>query len=280
MHMERGGVPKGKDAARSSPRRKEEKMKTLRVAVCDDNEIMGIVVRKKAEEILKEKDILVLTDVFTDGREFLAAAGRRRYDLVLLDISMPSTDGIALAGHLRERGTAGEVVFVSDREDRGTETFAVRPFAFVRKSCLEKDLAETLERFADSYFRDRMTLCVPVAGEGDVYVPYGRILYIESERHSQRIHLEGTETPLVAAATLRSLVPVLEEHDIINVHKSFCVNLWYVVRFEKTDILLKNGKRVPVGRDRVQDCRRKFMLYLEKNRNLIVLGVGETEKEE
>ena len=253
-------------------------MKTLRVAVCDDMEITGIVVRKKAEEILKEKNILVLTDVFTDGRDLLAAAAERSYDLVLLDIRMPSMDGITLAGHLREQGTAGEIVFVSDRQDLGTETFAVRPFAFVRKSRLEEDLAETLVRFADNYFRDRMTLRVSVAGEGDAYLPYSRILYVESRKHTQIFHLAGPERTVETCASLKSLVPALEAHDIISVHKSFCVGLRYVARFEKTDILLKNGERVPVGRDRVQDCRRKFLLYLEKNKNLIVLSGGEEEE--
>jgi signal transduction histidine kinase/CheY-like chemotaxis protein len=77
-----------------------------RVLVADDSAVN----REVALEALRTFGLGV--DLVDNGQEALAAAGRRRYDLILLDGSMPVLDGYETARRLRasETGRASETV--------------------------------------------------------------------------------------------------------------------------------------------------------------------------
>ena len=72
-----------------------------------------------------------------DGDTALAMIGARAYDLLLLDIMLPGTDGFALCRAARERGDV-PILFVTAREDEqdklhgyglGADDYVVKPFS-------------------------------------------------------------------------------------------------------------------------------------------------------
>ncbi|MCX7897765.1 MAG: response regulator [Rhodocyclaceae bacterium] len=75
----------------------------LRVLLAEDNPIN----REIAQELLQEMGFEV--DAAQDGQEALDCAARGRYDLVLLDLQMPSLDGFQAAQRLREMPEYREV---------------------------------------------------------------------------------------------------------------------------------------------------------------------------
>ena len=97
----------------------------------------------------------VLTDYFTaksggdftvvpapDGDTALHLIETRRFDLLLLDIMLPGTDGFALCRAAREQGDA-PILFVTAREDEqdklhgyglGADDYVVKPFSLLRRA--------------------------------------------------------------------------------------------------------------------------------------------------
>jgi DNA-binding response OmpR family regulator len=74
------------------------------------------------------------TSVVADGTEAIELAASGRFDLLLLDLSLPGTDGYGVLGELRSRGSGIPVVILTGRGD-------------------QHDLAAGLERGADDYIR-------------------------------------------------------------------------------------------------------------------------------
>lgn len=73
-----------------------------------------------------------------DGRGAVAAIAQRRPDLLLLDVTMPGADGIAVVRHLRDQGLDLPVLIISARtevDDRvrgleaGADDYLTKPFA-------------------------------------------------------------------------------------------------------------------------------------------------------
>jgi DNA-binding NarL/FixJ family response regulator len=78
--------------------------------------------------------------------ELLAAVGRAAPDLVVLDVGMPGTDGLACLEELRERHPAVKVVMLSGVDDPRVVGRALRlgAAAFVTKDVDPRDLAAVL----------------------------------------------------------------------------------------------------------------------------------------
>lgn len=81
--------------------------KARRLAIVDDDPAIGQYVRDVAEPLG------YAVDVFTEGEGFKAAVGRDDPDLIILDLTMPGTDGIELMRHLSKIQTKAQILIMS-----------------------------------------------------------------------------------------------------------------------------------------------------------------------
>src|SRR6478672_7549868 len=67
-------------------------------------------------------------EVAADGGAALVAAERSAPDLVILDVTMPGLDGLAVCRRLRAKGLRGSILMLTARE-AGADDYLVKPFA-------------------------------------------------------------------------------------------------------------------------------------------------------
>jgi two-component system, NtrC family, nitrogen regulation response regulator NtrX len=117
-------------------------MKSPRILVVDDEaNIRGLI-----EEILSEEGYDVTTAA--DAAEAREARRRNDYDLTLLDIWMPDTDGISLLKEWSDEGSLGAVVMMSGHGTVDTAVEATRLGAldFIEKPVSLAKLLRTVEK--------------------------------------------------------------------------------------------------------------------------------------
>jgi DNA-binding NarL/FixJ family response regulator len=88
-----------------------------RVLLADDHQIVAEGLRSLLEPEFE------LVGIVTDGREALAAVESLRPDVVVMDVTMPSLNGIEAAQQLREAGSPVKVVFLTMHSEA---TYAAR----------------------------------------------------------------------------------------------------------------------------------------------------------
>jgi len=115
---------------------------SARILVVDDE----ANIRALIDEILSEEGYDVTTAA--DAKEARSARKRQDFDLVLLDIWMPDTDGISLLREWSEGGATGTVVMMSGHGTVDTAVEATRLGAvdFVEKPVSLAKLLRTVER--------------------------------------------------------------------------------------------------------------------------------------
>jgi two-component system nitrogen regulation response regulator NtrX len=115
---------------------------SARILVVDDE----ANIRALIDEILSEEGYEVTTAA--DAKEAREARKRQDYDLVLLDIWMPDTDGISLLREWSEAGEIGTVVMMSGHGTVDTAIEATRLGAvdFIEKPVSLAKLLRTVER--------------------------------------------------------------------------------------------------------------------------------------
>jgi DNA-binding NarL/FixJ family response regulator len=119
----------------------------LRVLVVDDNES----VRRSICQILhSETDIKVICQA-VDGADAIQQARQHHPDLVLLDITMPTMNGLDAARILKREFPAMHVLIVSQHDSRGFQWAALAAGAsgYVVKSNAAQDLLPEVRRIQD-----------------------------------------------------------------------------------------------------------------------------------
>lgn len=116
---------------------------TMRILIADDN----AMVRSGIAEILSERAWDVCGEA-SDGTEALEKARKLKPDVVLLDVSMPRTNGLEIAQAVRKELPETKIVMVSQHPldrllDNDRRHLAD---AFVDKSQLVADLIHTISK--------------------------------------------------------------------------------------------------------------------------------------
>jgi two-component system, NarL family, invasion response regulator UvrY len=108
----------------------------IRVLIADDHP----VVRQGIRQILTATGDILLVDEATDGRQLLELARSTEHDVVVLDLSMPGSDGLELLKQLkRERPKVPVIILTMYPEDQ----FAIRALRGGAAAYLMKDSAAT-----------------------------------------------------------------------------------------------------------------------------------------
>ena len=98
----------------------------------DDTRTAGFIIKGLTQERIS-------ADHAADGRDGLAMAQDGPYDVAIVDIMLPSMDGLSLVNRLRQQGNYLPVLFLSAKgtvDDRvagfqhGGDDYLVKPFAF------------------------------------------------------------------------------------------------------------------------------------------------------
>jgi two-component system, OmpR family, copper resistance phosphate regulon response regulator CusR len=115
----------------------------MRILVVEDEQKAGVYIKKGLEEAG------YLVDVVGDGAEGLILAKEENYDVIVLDVMLPTMDGWSVVRSLRETKTT-PVLFLTARDDvqdrvrgleLGADDYLVKPFAFVELLARVRSLA-------------------------------------------------------------------------------------------------------------------------------------------
>ncbi len=237
-------------------------MDKLRIAYCDDDPVFRAALRRSVETTFR--DLGLAFDGFEAGcaEDVSAVLGHRDFDLLFLDIEMPGTDGIRFGEDLRDRGFRGDIVYVSNMEEKVYEIFRAHPWCFLRKSRFAEELPALLAEYARDRRRADRLLLTGTDG-GTVAVDPAELLYVEAVGKTQKLILPRRETPILVRDTMRDLEERLTPFGFLRIHKGFLVNYRCVRKITSRSVLLDDGRSLPVGRDRLNAARERYLALMK-----------------
>ena len=241
-------------------------MEHIRIALCDDNRLAADTVAASVRSFFADKGLTTDITAFQKSKELLDFCERCAVDLVLLDIEMPELDGVRLGQILKDKDLAPEIIYISNREDQVFSALHVHPFGFVRKSCFLKDLDDILTSYIALRVQKADTQKILVTTpEGRRRIELDNILYFEGDGTYQTIVLADDKPALRIASRMKTLQENLEEQGFLRIHKGYLVNFRYVASIRTGEVVLKNGKSLPISRGKTQEMRDKYLKLCRDN---------------
>jgi len=113
-----------------------------RILIVEDNDLNFYLI----EEILSKYDITLIRA--SNGKEFYAIIEKTRsFNLVLMDLMLPDTDGIELSKYLINNNIQIPIVFISAYSERCDEIFELGIEYFLTKPIMNELFLSVISKF-------------------------------------------------------------------------------------------------------------------------------------
>lgn len=230
-----------------------------RIAVCDDQPAQLENLTKKLSLYAEARHIKFHIQTYPSAEAFLFDfSENRNFDLLFLDIEMAGMNGIQLAKKIRAENETVQLCFITGYPDYMNQGYDVNALHYLLKPVSVEKLFEVCDRFLKStetqprFFLFSLGKEVVRVYEKDLY-------YGEAQGHYMLLHTRQGELKL------RTTVPELEKQlgeGFFRPSRSFLVNLRYVTRITKTEILLEQGVAVPLGKGMFDQANTALIAFL------------------
>ncbi len=232
-----------------------------KIAVCDDSvidrEYVISFLRKWAED--KQQNVEIQS--FVSSEQFLFQYEEEKdYDILLLDIEMGEMDGVSLAKKIRHGNERIQIVFVTGFPDFIAEGYEVDAVHYLLKPIREEKLRICLDKAVRNLGIKEDVVFLQINNEMEKYTKR-EISYIEVFAHACTLHTISGDIEVKVSIT--ELEKKLGQ-GFVRTHRSFLVNMEKIKRITRTDVVLDDGRMVPLARRNYAFVNKAFIAYFGK----------------
>lgn len=244
-------------------------MRTLKIAIVEDEKTHAELLRKYLLEWLQRNHIHPNISLFGSAEKFLFIWEEDQcFDALFLDIQMPGMNGVELAKRIRRQNPEISLVFTTGITDYLREGYEVAAIHYLVKPLEPEQVADCMERICTKR-EDADEISFTTEAEDEqtkerCYVRFmaGEIQYIEAFGHYTRVQTERSAFRIKKG--IRQWQDELAGEPFVFSHRSYLVNLSYASRINKNNIVLDNGKTVPLSRRNWKPFHDAFIRYYER----------------
>lgn len=227
----------------------------FRIAICDDERVTLDYLAEKISSCCGS-DFEITK--YEDGEMLLADSRKLFFDVLFLDIKMPSMDGMQVAEAVRKYNQHVKIVFVTNQEECVFQGYRYGAFRFMRKSQFEHELPETMSSLK-AYFASVNDVVLFKTSKGTFAKKVSEIRYIEVQDHIVTVNF-GKRTEQVIGI-MREFEMELSAKGFIRIHKGYLVNFRNIYSIGPRDVVLDDGKILPLSRNRVNETKTKLQFF-------------------
>lgn len=223
----------------------------IRIAVCDDEEIVTSDIEERLHRISKKTDVSIDIDVFFDGTALIdyILSQNIKYDIIYLDIELKSENGVDTARKIRQFDKDVLLIYITNYESFAKEVFEVSAFRFITKPISD----EIFERYFTSAVNEitKTPLFFQFQYNKVHYkLPINDIIYFQSDK---RITYINTGTNVKKCyEKLNAIEQKMQQCGVyfFRTHQSFLVNPLYVEVYMYDSMQLRDGTVLSISEKR------------------------------
>lgn len=236
----------------------------INIAICDDIaedlESISSCVSKNFNEL----DISFKISSFSEGQDLIEHINlsKELYDIIFLDIYMKDLNGIDIAKKIRESDKECKIIFVTSSKDHAIDSYDVRAIYYILKPINEEKLGNAIKIAIEALDKENKQIVIKNR-KGTYRIPYKDILYAESKARVVNIHLRSGEV-ISFYSKLDDFIQSLQDERFLKCHKSFLVNMDYILKIENANIFIGNDITIPISGTNIAVIKESYFNYLLK----------------
>lgn len=176
--------------------------------------------------------------------------------LYILDVG---SEGIELAGRLRERGFRGELILMSWDDEDILRCLDVNPLYFIVKDRLALGIKVSIELMHRKGKLQSRFEFTHGTSKNRRMVDLESVVYIGSMGHRIAIYTEHEN--FLQSGSMSDMEKRLNARGFVRIHRSFIVNCRYISEICGYEVILLNGECLPIAKNRFNYVRELFLRY-------------------
>lgn len=224
----------------------------IHIAICDDEKDFVAYLTGLLDQYATETGEEIKVTAYYDGMELIEKYDTT-IDLIFLDIRMRLVNGLRTAERIRQMDTKVGIIFLTTLTQYGLEGYKYQATNYIIKPIKYARLKEEMKQWLERHRQDDSPFIVVVNDAGKFKVFLKSLRFIETFNRNLLLHTD--QENIICYKKMKELEAELVQHGFVRCHSGYLVNLFYVKRIEKLDIILTTGERVPIS----QPKRKEFM---------------------
>ncbi len=227
-------------------------VRRVRTLVADDEQLA----RDLMSGLVRRDPGLELIGTAASGSEALNLVEVAAPDLLLLDVQMPSLDGISVAEQLASKCDAPYIIFVTAHDHFALQAFEVAVRDYLVKPVSKNRFEAAIRRAKQSIVAAAPPINDPLIvrdGETIVSLTPDDIVWVGAANQYVQLHTVDNAQYLVSQS-LRQFITSLAQPTFVRVHRSTLINKQYVCGVLQTDgryrVSMSDGSAHDIARNR------------------------------
>jgi DNA-binding LytR/AlgR family response regulator len=235
----------------------------IKIAVCDDEHQQTEYIKNLAVKWADENNIKINIKMFESAENFKSAwSENKEFDILLLDIQMGGQNGVELAKDLRGTDEKLIIIFITALLDFVQEGYDVSALHYLIKPIDTGKLYSVLDKAVRSLTKNNGAVVFPT-DNGDIKIMTDDIIYAESFDHFLEI--------ITIQEKLTVKMPLYEFENKLGgnfkrCHRCYIVNLKYIKKITRTEIILDSNEIIPLSRRLYADVNKAMIKYFTEGR--------------
>lgn len=236
----------------------------MKIILCEDEIAQQQWMEQAILEWQRDRKTKITLQIYGSGEElFFKKEEWVDADLLILDIELKEMNGMEIARKIREVDKEISLLFATGYEKYVLEGYEVGAISYIMKPVNKEKLFHSLDKAWENIKEGQDCLLLP-CGEETKRVYIKDIFYIESDGHYCRILTQQGEAQVREKISV--LYEQLNEKHFYMCHRSYILNLAYVSRITKKDVILDSGEAIPLARGKWEEMNQQFMDYYRLRR--------------
>ncbi len=236
----------------------------IRIAICDDDEkdllaLSSLLEKFKTGHYVEKS---VAYTIFSGGMDLLAAIqGGQVFDILLLDVVMPLTNGIKLAEEIRTKDKNVRIIFLSSTAAFAVDSYQVNAFHYIVKPVRQESLFGLLIKAIKSVESEQRKYIVVRNRSELIKVRFDEIHYAEIVNHTTYLHLSGGDLIKNYGSMAQLEAALCGDRRFIKPHRSYLLNMDFIESISPEGICTTEGKLIPISRNVYKEIRQAYISY-------------------
>lgn len=237
----------------------------VKIAICDDDKQELLHINLLVNEYLNcgftKGQIKVLS--FENSMELITQIeGGKHFDIFLLDIIMPTINGIELAAEIRKSDNVAKIIFLTSSPEFAVKSYSVDAFNYLLKPIQKDALFSVLEKACNDICC-ALKQYILVKTQNDLSkVFFHELIYVEVIGRTIYFYQKNG----VVIESINSISQIEEvllvDNRFIKPHRSYIVNLDYIKTLAKHVFTTTSDQFIPVSRNVFKEVKQRFFNYL------------------
>ena len=197
---------------------------------------------------------------YTDYDKFLRDIKINKCDILFMDIRLNGVNGIELVKENENILKGIKLIYITGYDDYVEDVFETELVYLIKKPLNIEKVHKAYLKAMEKIDKDNKIIVVKTLKE-TCKVKISDIFYIESDARLVNIYLKNEK--LTSYAKLSDMEDILKGK-FLRTHKSYLVNLDKVKSYKHNQLVLDNGKIIPISSNNVRQVKHDVFNYVKE----------------